>query len=522
MHGPKERLPEGAIANRKGSNKNEKGAAPEDQATLRKNSRHKTMPANKTPVDDPGADAGKRGQSEERRGVSMQRQKQPIYRLQRHIYASDSPSRRRKQSQGTVVASLTEVSNGAKKRITAQLLNGGNGMRLANRNDLYYHVGKCGGDSRVLEAYSKSGISIHKTSKKPDEIKAFESYQAIQLVCGCCFVSVPVRLIDEAQDAIWHLGERLDLSSAGWIELYLRERENMGDVRPFTSGGITLNDRAKIVNWMSYVCSKLGFQSAVYFLGVNFFDLYVQRSNKKVTTQDLGPIAATAFLVAANVLEVVNEHKLPTLREFVQAAQWLHSTSQILKLQMDMITVLAGSTRRAVATGAANQSLAGKTAYDFFVLYVSELKYNKKWQQVSSLSHASGLQLEIFHRSIALADAACQKGILLGVPSSVIVATTMVKTLSEHIKPLDKPEARRDFCREIFHLDYDRHMSAYATKINDLFAQMLSSPTWPVCGDDLGLNAPTVVQFQKRLQDPRQKAVDRLVRHTYRVFKSKA
>eukprot|EP00918_Siedleckia_nematoides_P004805 GHVU01010657.1.p1 GENE.GHVU01010657.1~~GHVU01010657.1.p1 ORF type:complete len:117 (-),score=6.94 GHVU01010657.1:302-652(-) len=82
MHGPKERLPEGmaeeavmtrkgrcvgsskenigpnaklasvggrklfhdllgAIANRKGSNKNEKGSAPEDQATLRKNSRHK-------------------------------------------------------------------------------------------------------------------------------------------------------------------------------------------------------------------------------------------------------------------------------------------------------------------------------------------------------------------------------------------------------------------------------------------------------------------------------------------------
>uniref|UniRef100_A0A0G4GKA6 Cyclin N-terminal domain-containing protein n=1 Tax=Chromera velia CCMP2878 TaxID=1169474 RepID=A0A0G4GKA6_9ALVE len=106
---------------------------------------------------------------------------------------------------------------------------------------------------------------------------------------------------------------------------------------------MNMEQRQKVVQWMSRVCSNLNWLKATYMVAVNILDRFILIGNPADAPSRLPIYSVTALFLAANITELFDEQTIPPLTEFAESVPYVNSVTEVTRAQLQVLGALGGS-----------------------------------------------------------------------------------------------------------------------------------------------------------------------------------
>ncbi|EEA07919.1 cyclin, N-terminal domain-containing protein [Cryptosporidium muris RN66] len=130
-------------------------------------------------------------------------------------------------------------------------------------------------------------------------------------------------------------------------------------------------ERSKVINWLSTYCDRLNFQSCTFHLSCSILNKYLIKTKRCLDNSSLVECTSASLLLASNVIETISDGIVPSLKQFSDAAKWLHR-STIVEKQIDILTTITDSFN------------ITETPLQMFILYISKIYHHEELKYIFS------------------------------------------------------------------------------------------------------------------------------------------
>uniref|UniRef100_A0A0G4GRG9 Cyclin N-terminal domain-containing protein n=1 Tax=Chromera velia CCMP2878 TaxID=1169474 RepID=A0A0G4GRG9_9ALVE len=124
---------------------------------------------------------------------------------------------------------------------------------------------------------------------------------------------------------------------------------------------MNMEQRQKVVQWMSRVCSNLNWLKSTYMVAVNILDRFILIGNPADAPSRLPIYSVTALFLAANITELFDEQTIPPLTEFAESVPYVNSLTEVTRAQLQVLGALGGS-------------MQSRSPFDFFTGFLNSLR----------------------------------------------------------------------------------------------------------------------------------------------------